>query len=209
MAAEPLWKPRPAKVDDLAGARLAAVAEFRELNPDVHEARIHVTYTGPWIGVYAGPINFSALTLHGEPTPVPTGSANARAMRYHEAERARRRAEVDAALALPSPSVPATVLPEGDERIPRGVKTWLNLAKKHGWRARVTYAVGPRLGAGGKILDEACYTICIAMQNDRGWRLVMEYRWNGPQQKWELEDVLDGQNAAILPTSIAKERMAA
>jgi hypothetical protein len=187
---EPLWKPRPAKVHDLAGARLAAVAEFRAAHPEVPDSNLRVVYAGPWLGVYDG-------------GPRPAAPAAKRSVRV-EAE-----PEADPVASVPPPDVPATELPAGDPRIPRGVKTWLNLAKKHGWRARVTYAVGPRIGSRGEVLEHGCYTICVAMQNDRGWRLVVEYRWMAGQQKWVLEDVLDGVNAAVLSTAWAKERMAA
>lgn len=192
MPAEPLWKPRPAKVDDLAGARLAAVAEFRAANPAVPEAHVRVVYSGPWLGVYDG-------------GPRPPAEPAKRAVRLAEPE-PEEPVEV-----IPAPATAATACTGAEPWFPRGAKTWLNLAKKHGWRARATRAIGPRIGSRGEVLEADCRTLVIAMQNDRGWRLVVEYRWVGTGKKpgWKLVDVLDGVNAAILEVDWAKERMAA
>lgn len=190
--AETLWKPRPAKVDDLAGARLAAVAEYRAARPEVPDAQIRVVYTGPWIGVY-----------DGGPRPAP--AAAKAVVRVAEPEPEELLATV------PPPSIRATVCTGAEPWFPRGAKTWLNLAKKHGWQARATRAVGPRIGSRGEVLEADCRTIVVAMQNDRGWRLVVEYRWVGTGAKpgWKLVDILDGVNAAHLEADWAKERIAA
>jgi hypothetical protein len=190
---EPLWKPRPAKVDDLAGARLAAVAEFRAAHPEIPEAHVRVVYTGSWLGVYDG-------------GPRPSAPPAKAAVRLPEPE-----LEESAVEPVPPPSTPATVCTGTESWFPRGAKTWLNLAKKHGWKARATRAVGPRIGSRGEVLEEHCRTLCIAMQNDRGWRLVIEYRWvgTGKNPGWKLVDILDGVNAADLKAEWAKERIAA
>jgi len=189
---KPLWKPRPAKVDDLAGARLAAVAAFRAAHPEIPEAHIRVVYTGPWLGVYDG---------GPRPAPAPAKAA----VRLVESE------PEEPVAAVPPPSTPATVCTGAESWFPRGAKTWLNLAKKHGWKARATRAVGPRIGSRGEVLEADCRTLCIAMQNDRGWRLVVEYRWVGTGAKpgWKLVDIVDGVNAADLKAEWAKERIVA
>lgn len=184
---EPLWMPRPAAVGDLPGARQAAASAFRRAYPDIPPARVRIAYVGAQLVAYDG-------GQRAAPTPVPVQHAAPGEDAVVEQE-------------VPPPSLPATECTGEEPWLGRGPRSWVALAKKHRWRWRVTRAVGPRIGASGAVLEHEARTLCIAMQGPDRERLVVEYRWNGKRQAWEVVDIVDGVNGVILPAAWAKERI--
>ncbi len=124
--------------------------------------------------------------------------------RQREAERARRVAEAER---IPPPSLVATVCTGEESFVPDKVKAWQRLAARNGWRARVTRAVGPRIGAGGQILEADCRTLAVALQGPAGDRVVALYRWNPKKADWDLEDVQDGRTGELVGAKEAQRRI--
>lgn len=142
------------------------------------------------------------VVYHRPPTEgMTTLSLRARA-RLREAEHARRAEHV-----LPPPSVPATPCTGDEPWFPSKVKAWLRLAERSGWRARATRAVGPRIGAGAKILEEDCRTLAVALQGPAGDRIVVVYQWNNSKGEWESQEVQDMRTGAIIGANDAKARI--
>lgn len=67
---------------------------------------------------------------------------------------------------LPEPGVRARTALESE--IPRGAKLLRNAAVAGGWRARVTYARGPYLTAGGKWTGRITDSIAVRMRHPDG-----------------------------------------
>lgn len=132
-------------------------------------------------------------------------------MLHARAELARKRLEDrSAGLVIPAPVQPATGCTGAEPWFPGGARSWLNLAKKHGWWAKATSAIGPRIGASGAILEAECRSVAVALAGPNGERIVAAYRWAGPGPKdWAIEDVQDRRTGDLLGAKAGKAIIAA
>lgn len=125
----------------------------------------------------------------------PFPDVNARSLAYRERHAAQRHAEVRERLAVSPPRTAATPTPLDAEYVPRGVRTVGKLLDAHGWRWRLTRAVGPRIGAGGKVAEPDCASLDIAGVSPDGQRRILwAWRYEPAKGTWKFEDALtDGE----------------
>ena len=139
--------------------------------------------------------------------------------------RARMRAERDTRLAKlhpAPPTMPRERVHVDAAWVPQGARTAYRQALKAGWTVQLTRAVGPRIGADGKVPegDESVCTIALAAQAPDGvQRLVWVWRWRPEREaytattgrqfaarkaSWQLDDVCDGRTGRIMTNDGAK-----
>lgn len=89
---------------------------------------------------------------------------------------------------IPPPLTPATDWPADHPLIPPLLARRHALAVKHGWRARWTYACGPRVDQYGNVTDPEHHSLALRCFRGEGEVVVLIWEW-----KHEREGTVKGQ----------------
>lgn len=101
---------------------------------------------------------------------------------------------------LPAPSLPRVEIDVREQWVPSTVRSAYNGAIKAGCKARATYAMGPALGANGKVAVPQQASIVVAVQEPGGRRTVLHwvYKMVSGAPAWKAEDARDGRTGEDL-----------
>lgn len=129
--------------------------------------------------------------------------------RWREREAVARQARI-AALSPPPPSLPREAVDPAASWVPLSPRSNYRAAVRHGWEARLTRAIGPRIAANGKVPngDEAVATLALAAQSPTGDRIVWVWRWRPSTGKWQLDSVQDARTGRMMTSEEASGRLA-
>jgi len=141
---------------------------------------------------------------HLPDAPEPFPDVRVRSRAWFAAQEGRRRQESQAATAYPPPTVPKTETDPAADFVPRGVRATWNQVAKAGWQARLTRAIGPRIGSSGKVISPTASTLVIAAQSPQGARLSWEWLWHPERNEWKFVEALDHRAGRVLTSTEAK-----
>lgn len=90
---------------------------------------------------------------------------------------------------IPAPSVPATAVELGDDRVPRSARIMAKHAATAGWSTRLVYSKGPLLDSTGtKVMSQDCESVVLKASSERGiFDATWLFRPNLTEPKWAFD----------------------